>query len=144
VQYVDKVFGHQAARSPSRIGSRLPASCTAVGKALLALSADDDVRALLERTGLPRHTPHTVVDADDFLEQIAQVRSRGYALDEGEQEVGVRCIGVALPGDRLRAAVSVSAPVGRMTDALAAAAVPLLQTAAHQLADDLASAALPD
>ena len=61
-------------------------------------------------------------------------------LDEQEQELGVRCVGVALPGDPVRAAISISGPVGRMTDALIATAVPLLAEVAAALASDLAFA----
>jgi IclR family acetate operon transcriptional repressor len=112
--------------------------CTAVGKAMLASSPDDEVRALLGRTGLPRHTEHTVTDPEELLAQLAEVRERGYAVDEGEQEVGVRCVAVAVPGSTLRLAMSVSGPAPRMSDELVVHAVPVLQDAAAGVADALA------
>ena len=141
VAYVAQVPGRHAMRMFTEVGRRVQPHCTAVGKALLAAFDDGEVRRLLTRTGLPRHTPHTLTAADDFLTELDRVRECGYALDEGEQEVGVRCVAVALParsGDGLRMALSVSGPEPRMTDALVAEAVPLLRRTASTLAADLA------
>ena len=69
-----------------------------------------------------------------LLAELALVRSRGYALDEQEQEPGVRCVAVPVePEPMSRMAVSVSGPVTRMTDELIERAVPLLQEAGRQL-----------
>ena len=138
VAYVAQVPGRHSMRMFTVVGRRVHPHCTAVGKALLARSADNDVRALLGRTGLPRHTPHTVTDPEEFVDHLGRVRERGYALDEGEQEVGVRCVAVAVPGSTLRLAMSVSGPAPRMTDDLLADAVPVLQEAARSLGSELA------
>lgn len=138
VAYVAQVPGRHSMRMFTEVGRRVQPHCTAVGKALLAATrTDDQIRALLGRTGLPRHTAHTVVDADVFLEQIALVRRLGYAMDEGEQEVGVRCFAVHVTGSSLPLAVSVSGPAPRMTDDLVAEAVPVLQEAARRLGEEL-------
>jgi IclR family acetate operon transcriptional repressor len=138
VAYVAQVPGRHSMRMFTEVGRRVQPHCTAVGKALLAATrSDDEVRDLLGRTGLPRHTPHTVVDPDELIEQLTLVRSRGYALDEGEQEVGVRCIAVNVHGSTLPLAMSVSGPAPRMTDELLVEAVPVLQEAARSLGDDL-------
>src|SRR6476619_6866669 len=137
VAYVAQAPGRHSMRMFTEVGRRVQPHCTAVGKALLASSSDDDVRALLRRTGLPRHTPHTVTDPDTFLAALQGVRERGYALDEGEQEVGVRCVAVAVPDTAIRLAVSVSGPAPRMTDELVAHAVPILREATGRLAAEL-------
>ncbi len=138
VTYVAQVPGRHSMRMFTEVGRRVEPHCTAVGKALLAATrSDDEIRALLGRTGLARHTPHTVTDPDAFLEQIALVRTRGYALDEGEQEVGVRCIAVHVAGAQLPLALSVSGPAPRMTDELLLEAVPVLQLAAERLGAQL-------
>ncbi len=137
VAYVAQVPGRHSMRMFTVVGRRVQPHCTAVGKALLAGSGDDDVRALLGRTGLPRHTAHTISDPAEFLRQLDRVRDRGYALDEGEQEVGVRCVAVAVPGSTLRLALSISGPAPRMTDELLADAVPALQEAALSLGAEL-------
>jgi IclR family acetate operon transcriptional repressor len=137
VAYVAQAPGRHSMRMFTEVGRRVQPHCTAVGKALLASSSDDDVRALLRRTGLPRHTPHTVTDPDTFLAALQGVRESGYALDEGEQEVGVRCVAVAVPDTAVRLAVSVSGPAPRMTDELVAHAVPILREATGRLAAEL-------
>jgi IclR family transcriptional regulator, acetate operon repressor len=107
--------------------------CTAVGKALLANLPDNEVRALLHRTGLPARTAGTITDPDRLLSHLTLVRGRGYAVDDGEQETGVRCLGVALPGARAPMAVSVSGPSGRITDDAILRLVPELQRVAGEM-----------
>jgi IclR family acetate operon transcriptional repressor len=138
VAYVAQAPGRHAMRMFTEVGRRVHPHCTAVGKALLATSSDTEVRALLGRTGLPRHTPRTLTQPDEFLAELRKVRHRGYALDDSEQEVGVRCVAVAVPDSNLRLAVSVSGPAPRMTDDLLADAVPVLQQTARNLSTALA------
>ncbi len=138
VAYVAQAPGRHSMRMFTEVGRRVQPHCTAVGKALLAATTDEEVRALLQRTGLPRHTPHTVTDPDEFLAQLGRVRDSGYAMDEGEQEVGVRCIAVKVPESTLPLAISVSGPAPRMTDDLVADAFPVLRAAAASFAADLA------
>ena len=138
VAYVAQAPGRHSMRMFTEVGRRVQPHCTAVGKALLAATTDEEVRALLQRTGLPRHTPHTVTDPDEFLAQLGRVRDSGYAMDEGEQEVGVRCIAVKVPESTLPLAISVSGPAPRMTDDLVGDAFPVLRAAAASFAADLA------
>jgi IclR family acetate operon transcriptional repressor len=78
-----------------------------------------------------------MTDPDVFLAALHGVRASGYALDEGEQEVGVRCVAVAVPDTAIRLAVSVSGPAPRMTDELVAHAVPILRETTKRLAAEL-------
>ena len=134
VAYVAQVPGRHSMRMFTEVGRRVHPHCTAVGKAVLSAAPETDVRALLARTGLPRHTASTITDIDEFLAQLDAVRERGYALDEGEQEVGVRCLAVRLPGSAVQMGLSISGPAPRMTDDLLAEAVPILRAAARDLA----------
>ena len=84
-------------------------------------------------------TEHTITDPDALLRALGQVRAQGYAVDEQEQELGVRCVAVAVPDAPSRIAMSVSGPAPRMTEQLIGRAVPLLTGAAAALAKDLAS-----
>jgi IclR family transcriptional regulator, acetate operon repressor len=86
------------------------AHSTGVGKAMLAGLPGPEVRALATRTGLVPVTEHTVTGVDELLERLDAVRVRGFALDEEEQELGVRCVAVAVPGEGPLLAVSVSGP----------------------------------
>jgi IclR family transcriptional regulator, acetate operon repressor len=138
--YVAQVPGRHAMRMFTEVGRRVSPHCTAVGKALLAQMPDAQALELIGRVDLVAHTPHTIVDPAGFLLALRQVRERGYAVDEGELELGVRCVAVAL--DRTDnapagAALSVSGPTTRMTDELLAGAVPHLRAAARSLVAEL-------
>ena len=74
VAYVAQVPGRHSMRMFTEVGRRVLPHCTAVGKALLAASSDDEVRALLARTGMPRHTPHTLTEPGKLLAQLRRVR----------------------------------------------------------------------
>jgi DNA-binding IclR family transcriptional regulator len=98
----------------SRVGRRLPAYATSLGKALLATRRDDEVRDLLPGT-LSALTPHTLVDVGELLADLGRTRERGYAVDREENTAGLMCFGVALPYRRPpRDAISCSVPVARM------------------------------
>ena len=100
----------------TEVGRRIAPHATAVGKAILADFPDDEVVALLGRTGMKRHTEHTLSTPAAFLAELAEVRRLGYAVDDGEQEIGVRCIGVAVPGAPQPMALSMSGPLARVSD----------------------------
>ncbi len=87
---------------------------------------------------MPAQTEHTMTDVDAVLRQLDGVRRQGYALDDGEQEIGVRCVAVTVPDVPVRLALSVSGPTARMSDDVVRVAVPLLHQAAGALAADLA------
>ncbi|WP_446215133.1 IclR family transcriptional regulator [Micromonospora sp. IBHARD004] len=137
VVYVAQVQSRQSMRMFTEVGRRVYPHCTAVGKALLAHLPPSDVRALLERTGMPAQTEHTITEPRRFAEEIDRVRAQGYAMDDGEQEIGVRCVAVPVLGTSNRLAVSVSGPAPRMTPDVVERAVPLLRQAAEDLADEL-------
>jgi IclR family acetate operon transcriptional repressor len=121
----------------TEVGRRARAHCTAVGKAMLAQMPAEKVEGILRRSGMPALTEHTITDRAQFTRELALTRERGYAIDEGEQELGVRCVAVALPGNSPRAAASISGPLTRMTDKLIQGAVPLLAGTANALAEEL-------
>jgi IclR family transcriptional regulator, acetate operon repressor len=133
IVYVTQAPSRHQMRMFTEPGRRVLPHCTAVGKALLAGLPDDEVRALLARTGMPAHTPNTITEPDALLAALAEVRERGYASDDGEQEIGVRCLGVAVPTGSARMAVSVSGPHGRLTDAAVRDIVARLREVATEL-----------
>ncbi len=138
-EYVAQVPSHHAMRMFTEVGRRVELHSTGVGKALLSQLAPLEVRAIVRRMGLPAKTSHTITRESDLLSELDRVRERGYAVDEEEQEVGVRCIAVPIPGDHLsRMAISVSGPVTRMTDVLISRAIPVLKTVAMELGNEIA------
>lgn len=119
IVYIHKVESVSGGiRMFSRIGMRRPLYCTGVGKAILATWPEDEARAAWRASDVEACTEHTITTEDGFLRELARVRRLGYALDNEENELGVRCIAAAVPDFRGRAgyALSISAPVSRMTD----------------------------
>ena len=123
----------------TEVGRRTMPHTTAVGKAILADRSERDVRALLQRTGMQRRTEHTITTPEEFLADLEQTRKRGYAVDDGEQEVGVRCVAVAVPGAPRPMALSMSGPLTRMTDDVVSHAAPMLHDAARQIGAELSA-----
>jgi IclR family acetate operon transcriptional repressor len=121
----------------TEVGRRAEPHTTAVGKAMLATQPDAEVVDLLSRTGMSRYTDRTLTTPQEFLADLERVRARGYAIDEGEQELGVRCVAVAVPKAPRLMALSMSGPLPRMTDDVVASAAPALMKAAAQLGAEL-------
>jgi DNA-binding IclR family transcriptional regulator len=117
VFYVEKVESQQSVRTACTVGSRAPAYCTAVGKAMLAELSEPEVNDVIRRWGLRAVTPNTITTSAALKAELRAVRSRGYAIDNEEKEEGLRCVSAAVRGHsgKLFAAMSVSGPAFRMT-----------------------------
>jgi IclR family acetate operon transcriptional repressor len=137
VVYVAQVPSAHAMRMFTEVGRRVPAHCTGVGKALLSQLPDAEVLDLLKRTGMPAKTPRTFTDPQALLSQLIEIRAQGWAVDDAEQEAGVRCVAVPVIGAPARVAISVSGPSGRITASRVVEIAPLLQEAAARLSSDL-------
>ncbi|MQA08854.1 MAG: helix-turn-helix domain-containing protein [Pseudonocardiaceae bacterium] len=94
--YVAKIEGVKPYHLASRVGMSLRLHCTSIGKAILATMPDDEVRALVRRTGMAARTPNTMTEEDALLRDLTAVRQRGYAEDHEENEAGVRAVGAAV------------------------------------------------
>lgn len=113
VLYLEKVAAARSAK-PSRIAGRMPLHCTSTGKVLLAFSPPTLLEEVVSRE-LPRLTPTTTVAPGLLVEQIRQVRARGWALEQEEVAVGYCSIAVPLfTGNRLLlGALSIAPPTYR-------------------------------
>ncbi|WP_406829386.1 IclR family transcriptional regulator [Pedococcus sp. KACC 23699] len=141
VVYVGQVMASRnSMRMFTEVGRRVLPHSTGVGKAILADLDPGDVRALLSRTGMPARTDHTITTPEDFVAELERTRRRGYALDEGEQEVGVRCVAVAVPDAPQLLALSVSGPVTRVTDEFVTRATGPLHKAAQAISAEMRGA----
>jgi IclR family acetate operon transcriptional repressor len=121
----------------TEVGRRVHLHCTGVGKALLSQLPASTARELLVRGGMPRRTEKTITDPDELLALLPQIAAQGYVLDDGEQETGVRCVAVPVPGGPLMTAISVSGPEGRVPMESVPAIVTRLQETAAELAAEL-------
>ena len=117
IVYVERTSsGRSMMRVVNIIGARAPLHVTAVGKLFLAQDSREQVKAYCTRTGLKAYTRNTLSDPARLLEELEGVRRNGYAFDNEEAEIGVRCIGAGIRDDSgtLIAGLSVSAPAERM------------------------------
>ncbi|MEU7278555.1 IclR family transcriptional regulator [Streptomyces sp. NPDC045431] len=141
IVYVAQVPSKHSMRMFTEVGRRVLPHSTGVGKALLAHTPPEEVRALLARTGMPAATEKTITTPEGFLDALVQVREAGFAVDDSEQEIGVRCIAVSVPDSPTAAAISISGPAGRVTEAATEKIVPILQEVAQDLSTALANTA---
>lgn len=137
IVYVAQVPSRHSMRMFTEVGRRFPPHCTGVGKVLLAQLPPEAVAGIVARTGMPAHTPRTITDPDALQDQLARIRAQGYAVDDGEQELGVRCVAVAVPDSATPTGLSVSGPEGRLTDDVVTSVVPIMRNVAARLAHDV-------
>src|SRR5262249_17587804 len=114
---IEKMDSPHGLASNVTIGKGAPAYCTGVGKALLAFQPDAVVEAVC-RQGLTRHTPNTITSARRLREEPAPGRTAGYAVDNMEHEIGVRCIAgpILNQTDAVVASLSISGPASRIRE----------------------------
>lgn len=123
VVYIDKIETEQSTgglKMSSMVGSRNPAHCSAVGKVLLSYFSDEEIDNLVQEKGLTRKTSHTIIDPLQLKEQLPIIRSQGYAIDDEENEIGIRCVAAPIFNDKGKAvsAISLSGPAFRVTKKL--------------------------
>ena len=133
--YVGKVDSRQQLRLESRVGVRLPAYATGIGKALLTMLDDDEIKARFADVHFVRYTPQTITSVSRLLATVRDARARGHAEDHGEYTPGVFCIAMPIHNDgaaRLTA-MSVSIPEARKTPSLIKRTIEGLRSATEQL-----------
>lgn len=91
--YVEKVEGEKSfIKMDIWVGHRLPVHTTAIGKALVSYLTDDEILAILKLRGMEKKTRRSITDANKFLREAERVRKYGFAVDDEENALGVRCI----------------------------------------------------
>jgi len=143
VVYVAQVPSRHSMRMFTEVGRRVHLHCTGVGKALLAQLPHESARELVERAGMPRRTSRTITDLDELMAELDRIRQQGYAVDDGEQEAGVRCVAVPVLGGPGQMALSVSGPAGRVTMEAVPQFAELLRATAAELAAELREDGVP-
>jgi DNA-binding IclR family transcriptional regulator len=94
--YIAKFEGDQPYRMASRVGAAIPLHCTSIGKAILAALPADEARRIIETTPLVARTPNTRTTIAALLADLDEIRRRGFAIDDEENELSVRCVGAAV------------------------------------------------
>ncbi|WP_102224982.1 IclR family transcriptional regulator [Acidimangrovimonas sediminis] len=130
---LSQVESREIIRAISPPGGRVPATCSAMGKALLATWPDDQIAEFCTRHGFPTMTPRSLCGLPALMDQIAEIRTRRFAIDNEEHERGLRCIAAPVWGPEGEAvcAISVSAMAMRLTqDRIARTATKVVEAAA--------------
>lgn len=138
--YAAQASSPHSMRMFTEVGRRVYCHCTGVGKMVLSQLPDRTVREIVARVGMPAMTEATTTEVSALLQELDLIRERGFAVDDGEQEVGVRCFAVAVPDAPTPTSLSVSGPALRATHEFGDRAVPLLHEAAARVAVELISA----
>jgi DNA-binding IclR family transcriptional regulator len=140
VVYIDKVENETSVRMASRVGSRIPAYRTAVGKTILAW-LDEEAFGVVVAAGMPRVTEHTTTDPARLRAELERVRRQGYAIDDRENEPEVRCVAAPVfdHTDGVAGALSVSGLTTRMTPARVREIAPMVTRAGLEISHALGS-----
>jgi IclR family acetate operon transcriptional repressor len=138
VQLVD---GRHDVRMHGTLGKRSPAHASSLGKVLLAYFPEPEIDEFLRACDLKPVTPHTVVDPAEFRRHLREIRALGYALDNEELELGLRCVAAPITDHtgRVVASVSVSAPTTRLGTADVATLAPKVKDAGRAISRLLGS-----
>src|ERR1700755_3392191 len=125
-------------RSLTKVGGRVAMVASGVGKAVLATYSDEDVSAIIRHHGMPRLTEKSILRAGDLFRELAAIRAQGYAVDDEEARMGLRCVAAVVFHDcgEPLAAISVSGMTSRVTEER----VPELGRAVREAAVELTAA----
>ena len=112
------VESSQTLRTPATVGTRTPAYCTSLGKAMLAFAPQEQIDAFLRNRKLEAYTRKTITSVSRFKQELRSIQKLGYAVDNEEREPGLRCIGAPLwdSSSSVIAAISIAGPVFRIGD----------------------------
>lgn len=138
VVYLEKVESPLAIRMHSEVGAINPIYCTGLGKALLAFSPSEVVDQVCD-TALESRTERTITDPSHLRVELAGIRERGYAIDDVENEAGIRCVGAPIRGHdgNALAALSLAGPETRLTLEVALKLGKQVATAAQRISHQL-------
>jgi DNA-binding IclR family transcriptional regulator len=119
IVYIDRAFSERSGMQVVRaIGGRAPLHLTSTGKLFLSLDEPKAIRAYTTRTGLAGHNKNSITDLSKLEKELAEVRENGYARDNEELELGVRCMAAGIRDDsgKMIAGLSISAPADRLQE----------------------------
>ncbi len=145
IVFVAQVESHEPIRAFFRTGERRAAHASGIGKALLAEMSREAVERVIATRGLQRFTIHTLSDPAALFDELARTHRRGWALDDQERNIGMRCIAAAIfneHGDPL-AGLSVSGPVARIDDGTVERLSPLVTAAATEITRLIGGVSIP-
>lgn len=143
VIYLESIESPQSFRLVAASGTHAVAYRTALGKAMMAYLPAEQAETLISSFSYQPYTPKTIASAGRLRDELARVRRKGYAVDDEESVLGVRCLAVAVIDTERRpiAGISISGPISRMSDARLPEFAAAIRTAAAQIAERYQTAA---
>lgn len=116
--YIDKIESSKTIRMFSNIGKRAPMYCTGIGKAVLAFLPENEIKQVLAETELIKYTDNTLTTKAEILQELAEIRDRGYAIDNEEHELKIKCAAAPILNYKKEvvAGISVASPVMRLDE----------------------------
>ena len=138
---IAKVEAPGSFRLATWVGRRMEVHCTALGKVLIAALPDDELGSLLNQRILSRHNERTITSVHQLRSEVDAVRAQGYAVDDEEDEIGLRCFAVPVfdPDGQTFAAISVSGTTSQVNDASRPGFVAKLKQAAEMISSSFGS-----
>lgn len=138
IVYINCLESANAVRMRLDVGTRKPAHATAAGKVMLAFQPPDALSRLLN-AGLNERTVNTIVDLTEFRRELATIQTRGYAIADEENEIGVRSLAAPVRDHfgNVIAALSIAGPAQRLTKKALASFVPDIVSAAEAISHRL-------
>lgn len=142
IMYISKLepsYDGRSIRMASFIGMVSPLYCTAVGKAIMSELSEEEVHGIWKSSNLEKKTEYTILEMEQLLTELAAIRRLGYAMDNEENEVGVRCIAASIKdySGTANYAISISASAARMSNERMQELTPLLTSACLKLSQEL-------
>ena len=111
---IERIDSHGLVKLDTWVGMRMHVHCSAVGKVLIAFLPDEEFRRIVQPKRLIKHNQNTISSMPKLREELARVRHAGFAIDDEEEEIGVRCAGAPV-FDRSHAVVAAVSVAGTVT-----------------------------
>lgn len=139
VLYVDKVTPASYLQLELEVGESEPLHCTSLGKVLLAFTEEEERRTIIDRIAFDRYTDHTITDRPMFAREIERVYAEGWAIDDQELALELRCVAVPVlrTDGGIVSAVSLSGPSDRLLPNIVQKLLPYLQQTATRIAANI-------
>lgn len=139
IVYINKVESSQSLRIVTRVGGRLPAYCTGVGKVLLSALSPEELELFFRKNRLKALTPNTITDREKLKKELAQIRAQGYAIDHEEFSKGLMCIAAPIfnYSQKEIGAISISGPTHRILEKNLKELIPLVKDTAQRISRQL-------
>jgi IclR family acetate operon transcriptional repressor len=116
--YVAQVESRQMMRAMAAPGMRVPLYCSGVGKAMLASRSEQECSVILANTAMRKVTPKTITDMTDIRKALTETLKNGYAIDDEEHAIGLRCVASLIydENSEMVGGLSISGPLARIPD----------------------------